>query len=470
MVYIVGYTASSDFPTTATVYDASYNYGDDAFISKLNGGLTSLVESTFLGGSGNDRGNSIAITAGGKVYVTGYTTSLNFPVTAGAYDTSYNGAEVFVSWFNSDLWRLRASTFLGGSYSDVGNAIAINRFGSVYVTGYTQSYDFPVTSGAYDTIHNGHDVFVSKFDGSLKSLKASTLLNGTVGNSIAVDRSGNIYVTGEAREGLPFPTTAGAYDTSYNGGFTDAFVSKFNSKLSRLMASTLLGGSSFDLAMSIAIDKNGDVYIAGHTAYSEIDLPTTSGAYDREFNGMWDAFVSKFNSGLTSLLASTFLGGSGIDGGNSMDIDRSGHIYITGSTESSMPDSPFPTTYAAYDKSHNGKRDVFVTRFDSKLSEFFCDAPKLDAAPEPLEIKNQESKEVTVAVTCKNGTPFVGVIVKATIIMGEEYINVSPGRAVTDVDGKAIFKITAVELGAARIRFESEGRKDDVDVHVGISL
>ena len=183
-VYVTGRTASTDFPTTSGAYNTSVN-GGDVFISKLNGGLTSLLASTFLGGSGNEGGQSITLDTSGNVYVTGGTDSTNFPTTSGAYSTSFNGSyDVFVSKLNSGLSSLLASTFLGGSdlggsglAGDAGSSLTLDTSGNVYVTGITASTDFPTTSGAYDTSYNGGiggigsgDVFVSKLDGNLSAV------------------------------------------------------------------------------------------------------------------------------------------------------------------------------------------------------------------------------------------------------------------------------------------------------------
>ncbi|NUO06886.1 MAG: SBBP repeat-containing protein [Candidatus Brocadia sinica] len=258
--------------------------------------MTSLLASTYLGGSGTDSGNSLAIGSGGNVYVTGYTYSMNFPTTVGAYDTSYNSGktDVFISRLNSGLTSLLASTFLGGSDIDYGRSLAIEPFsGDVYVTGYTYSTNFP--------------------------------------------------------------TTVGAYDTSYNSN-TDVFVSRLNSGLTSLLASTYLGGSGSDSGYSLAIDSSWVVYVTGYT--SSTDFPTTSNAYDRFYNGKTDVFVSGLYGDLTSLIDSTYLGGSGDDRGSSLAIRSYGDVYVTGYTTSSN----FPSTTGVYDTTYNGDSDVFVSR------------------------------------------------------------------------------------------------------------
>jgi len=366
-VYVTGDTYSSDYPTTSGAYDESHNGYYDVFVSKLNSSLSNLLASTFIGGSDYDRGNSIALDGGGNVYITGYTWSSEYPTTSGAYDESFNGGyyDVFVSKLNSSLSSLLASTFIGGSDYDRGNSIALDGDRNVYITGETDSSNYPTTSGAYDESYNGYgDVFVSKLNSSLSTLLSSTFIGGSDydrGNSIALDGGGNVYITGYTGSSN-YPTTSGAYDESHNGE-SDVFVSKLNSSLSTLLSSTFIGGSSGDSGRSIALDGGGNVYITGETDSS--DYPTTSGAYDESHNGDEDVFVSRLNSSLSSLLSSTFIGGSDDDYGNSIALDGGGNVYVTGETESSN----YPTTSGAYDESHNGDEDVFVSRLNSNLSK-----------------------------------------------------------------------------------------------------
>src|SRR3990167_6897815 len=324
---------------------ASYDKSKDLIIDPL-------LASTYLGGSSDDVGNSLTLDTSGNVYVTGYTLSTDFPTTSGAYDTSFNGdVDVFVSKLDGALTSLLASTFLGGSSNDDGYSLTLDTSGDVYVTGYTWSTDFPTTSGAYDTSFNGGvtDVFISKLDSGLSSLLASTYLGGSSNDevySLTLDTSGDVYVTGYTWS-TDFPTTSGVYDTSFNGGVTDVFISKLDSGLSSLLASTYLGGSSNDEVYSLTLDTSGDVYVTGYTWST--DFPTTSGVYDTSFNGGHsDVFVSKLDGGLTSLLASTYLGGSSdssYDYGYSLTLDTSGDVYVTGYTSS----TDFPTTSGAYD-------------------------------------------------------------------------------------------------------------------------
>ena len=415
-VYVMGDTDSTDFPTTSGAYDTSHNGYSDVFVSKLDSGLTSLLASTYLGGSSSDWGNSLTLVdTSGNVYVTGLTSSRDFPTTSGAYDTScndgyYYDGDVFVSKLDGGLTSLLASTYLGGSSRDYGYSITLDTSGHVYVTGYTYSTDFPTTSGAYDTSQNDNktlalgDVFVSKLDGGLTSLLASTYLGGSsgdYGNSLTLDTSGHVYVTGYTWSS-DFPTTSGAYDTSYSGG--DVFVSKLDSGLTSLLASTYLGGYNYDYGESLALDTSGNIYVTGYTGSS--DFPTTSGAYDTSYNAGGDVFVSKLNGGLTSLLASTFLGGSNDDLGYPLTLDTSGHVYVTGYTLS----TDFPTTSGAYDTSYNGGGqyggDIFVSKLDGNLSATSATpTPSPTPSPTPIPKVTPSPTPTSIATAAPTPTP-----------------------------------------------------------------
>ncbi len=387
--YITGYTDddTTDYPTTTGAYNTSHNGNEDVFITKLNSSGSSLIYSTFIGGSNNDGGwggidvgfSDIEIDTKGNAYVTGSTDSTNYPTTTGAYSISHNGGnyDVFVTKLNSLGSSLIYSTFIGGSNDEGGNDIEIDKSGNVYVTGYTSSTDYPTTYGAYDTSHNGnYDVFVTKLNSSGSTIKYSTFIGGSgseTGWGIAIDHGNNAFVTGNTSS-TDYPTTSGAFARTYNGSgslnkYGDAFITKLNSSGSSLNYSTFIGGSGWDLAFSIAVDSNGNAHITGGSEDHTTDFPTTTGAYDTTHNGgthmMYnDVFVTKFNSNGSSLLYSTFIGGSGCDWGTGIAIDTNGNSYVTGSTVSTN----FPVTSNAYDKSFNKNYDIFISKLDSSGS------------------------------------------------------------------------------------------------------
>jgi Mg-chelatase subunit ChlD len=303
--YVIGTTFSSDFPTTPGAFDISFNGVSDAFVVKLNPAGSGLAYATLLGGSGQESGgNTIAVDGAGSAYVTGTTSSSDFPTTPGAFDIGYNNGydDVFVVKLNEAGSGLVYSTYLGGSSYDYGNAIAVDGAGSVYVTGTTYSSGFPTTPGAFDTSFNSIiDAFVAKLNPAGSGLTYATFLGGNsidYGNVIAVDGTGNAYVTGKTNSS-DFPTTPDAFDPSYNGGAWengDAFVIKLNSAGSDLVYATFLGGAGADAGNSIAIDGTGSAYVTGFTTTS--DFPATPGAFDPTYNsGYSDAFVTKLAVG-----------------------------------------------------------------------------------------------------------------------------------------------------------------------------
>jgi len=371
--YIAGSTGSADFPATAGAFDTSFNGGSsDVYVVKLNAAGSALVYSTFLGGSAGDSAAGIAVDATGAVYVAGSTSSSDFPTTAGAFDTSFNGgnpfssADVFVAKLDAAGSTLVYSTFLGGSGNETSGGVAVDAAGAAYTTGFTDSVDFPTTPGAFDASYNGGlDVFVSKLNPAGSALVYSTFLGGgdfDASSGIAVDAAGNAYVTGSTFS-ADFPTSPGAFDTSFNGT-ADVFVTKLDAAGSALVYSTYLGGSGGEGAQHIAVDATGAAYVAGGTASA--DFPTTAGAFDTSINGARDAFVTKLNATGSALAYSTFLGGSRDDLANGIAVDATGAAYVTGSTSS----TDFPTTAGAFDTSFNGGlgftvSDAFATKLDA---------------------------------------------------------------------------------------------------------
>ena len=255
-----------------------------------------LIFSTFFGGSDGDEGSGIILDNKNNICVVGVTESFDFPTTSGCYDNSINGEwDIFVSKFSSDGSDLLFSTFIGGSGDDsVAWDINIDDENNIYITGWTNSIDFPTTFSAYDRSFNGgtSDVFISKlkFDGS--KLIYSTYVGGfdmDWGAAIIIDSEKNAYVVG-ATYSLNFPTTLGCYDNFYNG-FSDIFVFKLNQDGSDLVYSTYIGGINEDEGYGIEIDENENVIITGLT--SSENFPTTAGAYDRTINSYNDAFLLK---------------------------------------------------------------------------------------------------------------------------------------------------------------------------------
>lgn len=268
------------------------------------------------------------------------------------------------------------SSFLGGNLSDQGFGIAVDATGNAYVTGSTNSSTatFPTTVGAFDTTQNGQvDAFVTKINATGSALVYSTFLGGggdDQGLGIAVDGTGNAYITGVTDSGgaTPFPTTATAFQDTL-AGLTDAFVTKINADGSALLYSSYIGGSLDDQGSAIAVDSGDNVYVTGWTeSGGATAFPTTGGSFDETFNGVRDAFVSKFDPtqviAADTLVYSTFLGGTESDEGRGIAVDAALRAYVTGVTDSGAV-TPFPTSVGAFDTTANGGTDAFVTRLDN---------------------------------------------------------------------------------------------------------
>ena len=360
-----------------------------------------LEYSTFLGGGGYEAGTDIAVDSSGATYVTGATTSSDFPSTTGVFDPEQNGGtcgsgsytytcpDVFVAKFNAD-GSLAYSTFVGGEGPDTGISLALNGSGQVHVTGSTTSPDFP-TEGAYDDTcgtdgncnsdgeNDYSDAFVVKLNAGGTDLTYSTFLGGSAqdsGAGVEVDDLGAAYVTGLTHSS-DFTTTVGALQPVFSGGTcgqepdtypcSDAFVVKLNAGGTNLVYSSFLGADNSDSGAGIAVDTSGSVYLTGATASST--FTTTVGAFQQTFGGgtcgdepntypCSDAFLTKISAGGSAAAYSTFLGGSGSDSGSDIAVDTSGDAYLTGSTGS----SDFPTTGGAFDTTHNGGSDAFVAK------------------------------------------------------------------------------------------------------------
>ena len=380
--YIAGVTNSTNFPLTTTPgvtpYQNAYKGEGDAFVTELNSAGTQIVYSTYLGGSGSDTATAIAL-RNSNVYITGYTTSTDFPTlvpatggTSTPFQQLYGGnTDAFVAELNNLGQVLVYSSYLGGSGADFGQGIAVDSSGNAYVTGTTQSTSFPVVN-AFQSINNGgQDAFVSKVNITGEQLLYSTYLGGTqsdVSQAITLDLSNDAYITGYTYS-TDFPLASPVQNTL--GGGADAFVAELNPAGSALTFSTYLGGSGDDRSYGVALDGTQNVYIAGAT--SSANFPTTSGIFQPSLRGASNAFVSKLSAGGTSLLYSTFLGGTGTDQANAIAVTSAGAAFVTGFTNS----SDFPTAspiQAILGLSNNGLcgsapcQDAFVAQLNTSAS------------------------------------------------------------------------------------------------------
>jgi Beta-propeller repeat len=399
--YLTGQTKSSNFPTTGGAFDRTFNVDTcprcgidqyDAFVTKLNASGSALVYSTFLGGFDIDDGLGIAVDSAGNAYVTGETHSLNFPTTAGAFDRTRTGSDAFVTKLNAAGSALVYSTYLGGSAVQFGSRVAVDAGGNAFVMGSTSSADFPTTTGAFDTTANGaFDVFVTKLNASGSALTYSTFLGGQgfdSGGGLAIDAAGSAYVSGGAGS-TDFPTTPGAFDTLPDG--SSAFVTKLNPAGSALVYSTVIDGTGSEGANAVALDAAGNAWVTGIT--NSADFPVTAAAFDPSFNGVADTFVSELSADGSTLLYSTYLGGTQSEGGDDLAVDSSGDVYIAGHTYS----MDFPTTLGAFDVMFNGDLlifwgDAFVTKLATDTGSSTPPAPPaVPDAPALLAPINNDS-------------------------------------------------------------------------------
>ncbi|MGA1821169.1 MAG: fibronectin type III domain-containing protein [Thermoplasmatota archaeon] len=326
-----------------------------------------IVLSSYIGGGLGEAAWGLEVDDSGYIYLGGYTSSTDFPTTAGAFDTDVSSTDVFVMKINPDTRELIYSTYIGGSGIDLCYDLALDSGGNAYVTGLvglggSGGDDFPTTPDAFDaTFNGGEDVIVVKLNPNGDDLVYSTFVGGAYYDfayGIAVDGEGCAYVTGGTQSDL-FPLTDGALKTSRN--WDDAFLFKLNSEGSDLVYSTFWGGWTNDRGEAVAVDSEGCAYITGFT-YAE-NMPTTPGAFDRDYNGdgaNGDCFLTKFNETGTGLVYSTYFGGSGSDWGKEIFVHDDGRVTICGDSSSNN----LPTTSDAHSRTKSGYKDAFVVEFN----------------------------------------------------------------------------------------------------------
>jgi hypothetical protein len=296
-----------------------------------------LSYATYLGGSGNNNGRGIAVDAAGAGYVTGETASPDFPIVHPLQPTLRGFPDTFVAKLAGDGSALVYATFLGGRNPDLGEGIAVDAAGAAYVTGVTQSPDFPTGHPLQPTLRGNADAFVAKLSADGTALVYATFLGGSSssdeGRGIAVDATGAAYVTGPT--GSPdFPTWHPLQPTF--GGLFDAFVAKLTPDGTALVYATYLGGSVMEVGFGIAVDAAGAAYVTGLTGSP--DFPTRN-PLQPTYGGHRDAFVAKLSPDGSAFIYANYLGGSGDDGGAGIAVDAAGVAYVTGSTDSA--DFPF---------------------------------------------------------------------------------------------------------------------------------
>jgi uncharacterized protein (TIGR03437 family) len=366
--YVTGQTCSPNFPMRNAAQPRIGGFCD-AFVTKLNAEGSSVGYSTYLGGSEIDPGMAIAVDTAGNAYVAGWTRSANFPTKNALQTMLVGGGDAFVTKYNAAGSELVFSTFLGGNHLDFARAVAVDAAGNAYVTGETRSTNFP-TVNPLQPAKGGDlgwgDAFVTKFNAAGSALVYSTYLGGscdTEGWGVAVDAAGNAYVMGNTCS-TDFPTV-NAFQAQYGGGefARDAFVSKLNPAGTALIYSTYLGGSGSENDENlgaIAVDANGQAYVAGQTNSGDFPLKSALQSQRRRL----DLFVTKFTAAGSAVVYSTYLGGSDDDGMylGGIAVDARGNAFVTGITSS----KDFPTTAGAFQPSPsvdlNGRLEAIVTK------------------------------------------------------------------------------------------------------------
>lgn len=336
-VRVAGYTTSADFPTPNAAQPSAGGGSRDAFVARFdpNG---ALVFSTYLGGSGVDAANAIALTSSGGVWIAGETSSTNFPLLS-PYQSGNRGlTDAFAVQLNA-AGALVYSTYLGGTAADRATAIAVHTNGEVYVGGGTESVLFPTASAAQSVHGGGQDAFLAKFSATGSTLLYSTFLGGAerevhgyeLVNDIAVLADGSVLVAGSTCA-LNFPTVR-PLQSVFGGGLSDAFLTHIGPSGATVLFSTYWGGSSTDEAKRIAVQPDGSVYVAGISA--SMDLPQLDAVQNGSQGGFYDAFLLKLTSTLDVQLLSTYYGGPGADSAAGLavlgsDLFLAGHADAAG--------------------------------------------------------------------------------------------------------------------------------------------
>jgi hypothetical protein len=405
--YVAGWTTSSedDFPEVGGP-DLSYGGQRDGFVAKVSADGMSLLYAGYIGGSGLDQANSVAVDAFGNAYVTGETHSdhLSFPVETGP-DLEFNGLSIFTDAFvtkvSADGLEFLYSGYIGGAGGDRGRGIAVDSFGNAYVAGETLSSPatFPEVVGPFLTLLGPGDAFVAKVQADGSDLVYAGYIGGSGGDSawdIAVDSSGNAYVAGTTTSSpATFPESGGPVQTY--GGAGDAFVAKVKADGTGLEYAGYIGGDSADDAFSIAVDADGSAYVTGLTKSSSATFPVLD-APDLTFNDLpggtifGDAYVAKVRADGTGLEYCGYIGGSGRDLGFGIAVDAAGNAYVTGLTTSR--DETFPRLVGPdltrNDLPQDGATDAFVTKIGTAPvscpppHHFLCYEGKDRIGPAPL--------------------------------------------------------------------------------------
>jgi hypothetical protein len=368
-IYLIGGTNSTDFPVTSGAFQSTLAGNTDAFVAKLSSDGQHLIYATYLGGSNAEFPTGIAVDSSGNTYLTGQTYSTDFPLASPYQSQNLGAADAFVSKLSPDGSVLIFSTYLGGTSQSEATSIAVDSSGEAAVTGWTYATDFPVVN-AFQSEHapdgGTYDAFVTKFSADGLSLVFSTYLGGNsadLAQAVAIDAAGSVYVAGMTNSSN-FPTTPEAYQTTYVPGSIlgdNGFVTKFDATGETLSYSTYLSACQI---FGISVNASGNAFVTGT---AEGQFPVTPGAFQtiQGSSSSSDAFVTQFDSTGSSLVYSTYLGGSNYDYGYAIALDSSSNAYVTGTTYSTN----FPLKFPVQSTFYAGVPDAFVSEVSSAGSQ-----------------------------------------------------------------------------------------------------
>ena len=447
--YVTGSTNSPDFPVAQPIQPTLKGggfLGGDAFVLKLDPTGASLVYSTYLGGTDYDSPKGIAVDASGNAYVAGTTSSADFPV-KNALQAAFKGGSLpftsdgFVTKINAAGSELVYSTYLGGHGNDFAHAIAVDAAGNAYVTGSTDSSDFPLVNAIQTAVKGGQDVFVAKFNAAGSALSFSTLLGGEsddAGFGIAVDGSTNVYVagvTGSSTFPLKNAIQAKLGAKSELGG--DAFLLKLPASGTPLTYSTFLGGSGTDTATAVAVGQDGSAFVVGQT--DSEDFPVLGSPFQPSLGGKNDGFLVKVNPAGAAIVFATYAGGAGQDTATGVALGADGSVYVAGSTTS----ADFPVTAGSFQTGSAGQTDALVMKI-------------VDGTPVPRVTTVSQASQLALAapeaLVVSSGQ---GLADATEQLSGPPYATTLAGRSVTVKDSQSVERPAGLlAAGPKQVKFQ----------------
>ncbi|MBI5670636.1 MAG: DUF11 domain-containing protein [Chloroflexi bacterium] len=443
-VYLTGVTQSMNFPTQNALYSVPIDdvclskiCSDQAFALKLSAEGNSLIYSTFLGGSATDEGDAIAVDDEGNAYVAGKTYSADFPTVNALKATRGGSVDVFLLKINTNGTAVDFSTYIGGSGFEALPDIELDNGGNIYLIGQTGSSDFPVTAAnAFQLAIGGeNDAFIMKLNRSASSAMYASYLGGAgndVGQAIAVDSGGNIYLTGVANDG--FPTTPGAYDRTVGAIGPDAFIAKINPNVSgsaSLVYSSFLGGAREEAPLDVVAFEDGTAYVVGRTESINFPLVNAIQSNPNNTSTDYDGFISRMNPSGSNLIFSTLLNGQTV-GGDFFDSitavagDARGNIYVTGTSKS----TDFPITPNAY-QPHNAD-NMGAGVFLVKIAPYTLD---IEQWVNDSTVSEGSTVTFTLSLTNRGPNSANNIVVEDSLPAGLSFVSASGAGNYNSSDG-----------------------------------